>query len=58
MHLERQVVVEIGERDTILRSHWLPNDDLVDVVELVPVFISEIVCSYTGYHVNGKERKA
>ena len=39
LHLEWQTVVEIGEGDAVLGAHWLSNDDLVDVVELVPVLV-------------------
>ena len=35
-----QVVVKVGKRDLVLGSNLLTDDDLVDVVELVPVFIS------------------
>ena len=35
----RQVVVEVGERDPVLRPDGLTDDDLVDVVELVPVVV-------------------
>lgn len=36
----RQVVVQVGESDFVLCPDRLTDDDLVDVVELVPVFIS------------------
>lgn len=36
----RQVVVQVGEGDFVLCPDRLTDDDLVDVVELVPVFIS------------------
>ena len=32
-----EVVVQVGERDPVLGPDGLPDDDLVDVVELVPV---------------------
>lgn len=35
-----QVVVQVRECDFVLCSYWLADDDLVDVVELIPVFIS------------------
>lgn len=35
----RQVIVQIWESNLVLRPDWLPDDDFVDVVELVPVFI-------------------
>lgn len=34
-----QVVVQEGERNLVLGPDGLPNDDLVNVVELVPVLI-------------------
>ncbi len=39
LHLERDVVVEEREGDTVLAAHGLPDDYLVDVVELVPVLV-------------------
>ena len=39
--MERHAVVEVGEGDTVLCTYRLPDDDLVDVVELIPIFISE-----------------
>ena len=40
--MEGNVVVEIGEGDPVLSANRLPNDDLVDVIELIPVFVSTI----------------
>ena len=39
LYLEGKTIVEIGEGDAVLRAHWLSNDDLVDIIELVPVLI-------------------
>ncbi len=39
VHKLRQVVVQVGEGDAILRPDWLADDDLVDVVEFVPVVV-------------------
>ena len=39
VHVQGQAVVEVGEGDTVLSPHWLPDDDLVDVVELIPVLL-------------------
>ena len=39
MNLEWHVVVQVREGDPVLRSDWLANDDLVDVIELIPIFI-------------------
>lgn len=35
----RQVVVQVGESDFVLCPDRLSDDDLVDVIELIPVFI-------------------
>ena len=40
MDLERNVIVQVRERNAVLGAHRLSDDDLVDVVELIPVFIS------------------
>ena len=37
--MKRDVVVEEREGDPVLAPDWLSDDDLVDVVELVPVLI-------------------
>jgi hypothetical protein len=34
-------VVQIGERDAVLRADRLADDDLVDVVELIPILITD-----------------
>ena len=39
MDLEGDVVVEVGEGDAVLRPHRLTNDDLIDVVKLIPVLV-------------------
>ena len=39
--VERHAVVEVGEGNTVLSTYRLPDDNLVDVVELIPIFISE-----------------
>ena len=43
VYMERERVVEIGKRDTILCTQRLTNDDLVDVIKLVPVLIPAII---------------
>lgn len=40
MNVVRQVVVQVGEGNFVLCPDRLTDDDLVDVVELIPVFIS------------------
>ena len=41
MYVKGEVVVKIGKGNAVLCSHRLPNDDLVDVIEFVPVFITK-----------------
>ena len=40
MYVEGEVVVQVGKGNAVLRYHRLPDDDLVDVIEFVPVFIT------------------
>ena len=35
----RQVVVQVRKRNLVLRADRLPDDDLVNVIEFIPVFI-------------------
>ena len=37
MYLARPVIVQVGEGDLVLRPDRAPDDELVDVIELVPV---------------------
>lgn len=46
VNMMRQVVVQVGEGDFVLRSDGLTDDDLVYVIELIPVFISAIESCY------------
>ena len=39
VYLEGDVVVEVREGDAVLGTNRLSNDDLVDVIELIPVLI-------------------
>ena len=39
VHMVRQRVVQVRERDAILGSDGLTNNDFVDVIELIPIFI-------------------
>lgn len=48
VHGPRSRVVEIGEGDTVLRSDLMADDDLVDVVELIPVFLITIHVTEQG----------
>ncbi len=36
-------VVQIGERDPVLRTQGLTNNDLVDVIKLIPVLVPAII---------------
>ena len=52
MDLERQVVVQVREGNPVLCAHRLTNDDLVDIIEFVPIFISareHFKYIYNGY---------
>lgn len=40
MHMQGEAVVEVGESNAILSSHRLADDDLVDVIEFIPVLIT------------------
>ena len=53
---ERQAVVEVGERDAVLRADGLPDYDFVDVVELVPVLITGGEGGEEGREGEGGER--
>ena len=35
----RQVVIQVRKRNLVLRADRLPDDDLVNVIEFIPVFI-------------------
>lgn len=37
MDKERQTVVEVGEGNAVLGAHWLADNDLVNVIELIPI---------------------
>lgn len=40
MNEKRHVVVQVGKCDSVLRTDRLSDDDLVDIIELVPVFVA------------------
>jgi hypothetical protein len=46
MDKERHIVIQVRKGDSILCSHRLTDDNFVDVIELVPIFISKIVIFY------------
>ena len=43
MDMKRKGVVEVGEGDTVLRTQRLTNDNLVDIIKLIPVLIPVII---------------
>lgn len=47
MDMEREGVVEVGEGDTVLRTKRLTNDNLVDVIKLIPVLVPVIMMLLT-----------
>lgn len=42
MHKVRHVVVQVRESNPVFRPNWLSDDYFVDVVKLVPIFVSGI----------------
>ena len=52
MYVEGEVVVEVGKGNGVLRSHRLSDDDLVDVIEFVPVFIATHIHTHTVSYNN------
>lgn len=47
-----QVVVQVGEGDFVLCPDRLSNDNLVDVIELIPVFIPEADTQWISFSTN------
>ena len=37
--VEGETIVEIREGYTVLGAHWLANNDLVNVIELIPILL-------------------
>lgn len=48
VHAPRAVVVEVGERDLVLRAQLVADDEFVDVVELVPVLVGLVDVAVHG----------
>lgn len=48
MHEERHVVVQVGKCNSVLGSHWLSDDDLVNVIEFIPIVIARVVIFNQG----------
>lgn len=65
MNMEGERVVEVGEGDPVFCPQWLTDDDLVDVIKLIPIFIPIIsklmincnASSCPNYHVHIHPRK-
>ena len=58
VHLAGAAVVKVRKRDAILCSDLLPNDDLVDVVEFIPVLLVNIVVAVQGFELGpSRDRK-
>ena len=58
-HRARARVIQVGERDPVLCTYWSADDELVDVIELVPILIACLrvpacICAYTGYVIHTK----
>lgn len=50
VHVIWQGVVKIRKRDAIFCTYWLPDDDLIDVIKFIPIFISnELLVLYQGF---------
>ena len=43
LNFVRETVVEIGKGDPVFGSDRLPDNDFVDVVELVPIFVQHVL---------------
>ena len=43
MDMLREVVVQVWKGNSVFSSDWLPYDDFVDVVELIPVLIKSVL---------------
>ena len=46
MHFVGQAIVQVGKCNPVLSSHWLSNNDLVNVIEFIPIFIMEVHISH------------
>lgn len=49
MNKKRHVVVQVGKCDSVLCTHRLSDDNLVDVVKLIPVFVAHVVVLDQGF---------
>ena len=37
-----QAIIQVGKCNPVLSSYWLSNNDLVNVIEFIPIFIMEV----------------
>lgn len=46
MYVVRQIVIQVRKSDSVLCSDRLANNNLVDVIELIPVLVPERKSNY------------
>jgi hypothetical protein len=49
MNTTRPGIVQVGESYSILRTDLLPNDDFVDIIELVPIIVVGFSVAVQGF---------
>ena len=49
MHFIGQAIVQVGKCNPVLSSHWLSNNDLVNIIEFIPIFIMEVDISHQRF---------
>ena len=54
--MEGKAVVEVGEGDAVFCADRLADNDLVNVIELIPVFITEGRGKREGEREGGREK--
>lgn len=45
-------IVQVGKSDTVLGTDRLTDDDLIDVIELIPVFVVTVCFFYKWFKSN------
>lgn len=43
MNEQRHVIVQVWKSDSVFRSHRLSDNNLIDVIELVPIIVARVV---------------
>lgn len=43
MNEQRHVIIQVWKSDSVFRSHRLSDNNLIDVIELVPIFVALVV---------------